>query len=84
MQHQPDAAASMVMLLIFFFGILVSVALGILLTVLPFWKICTKAGFPGALSLLMLVPIGNFILLFYLAFADWPALRRQPPPPGTP
>ena len=49
----------------------------ILLNVLPFWKICTKAGFSGALSLLILVPIGNIFLLFYLAFAEWPALRNS-------
>ena len=49
----------------------------ILLNVLPFWKICTKAGFPGALSLLMLVPIANIVFLFYIAFAEWPALRTS-------
>ena len=48
-----------------------------LLTVLPFWKICSKAGFPGALSLLMLVPIANVILPFYIAFAQWPALPER-------
>ena len=53
-----------------------------LLTVIPFWKICTKAGFPGALSLLMLVPIANLVLPFYIAFADWPALRQPRPEPG--
>jgi heme/copper-type cytochrome/quinol oxidase subunit 4 len=49
---------------------------GVLLTVVPFWRICTKAGFPGALALLMLVPVANIVLPFYLACADWPALRR--------
>jgi hypothetical protein len=48
----------------------------LLVSVLPFWMICKKAGFPGALSLLMLVPVANLVLPFYLAFADWPALRR--------
>ena len=50
---------------------------GILLTVIPFWKICSKAGFPGALSLLMLVPIANIILLFYIAFSEWPVLKKR-------
>ncbi len=45
----------------------------VVVTVIPYWKICTKAGFPGPLALLMLVPIANIILLFYLAFADWPS-----------
>jgi hypothetical protein len=47
------------------------------LIVLPFWKICTKAGFPGALSLLMIVPIANIVLPFYIAFAEWPTLRNS-------
>ena len=57
--------------------VLVSIPVAILLTVLPFWFICKKAGFHGALSLLMLVPLGNIILFFVLAFAEWPALRGQ-------
>ena len=56
--------------------VLVCLAVGALLTVLPFWKICSKAGFSGALSLLMLVPIANIILPFYIAFAEWPALEE--------
>lgn len=65
----------------FIFG---GIIFGVLLTVFPFWKICTKAGFPGPLALLMLVPIANIILPFYLAFADWPALRQAGArPPGT-
>jgi len=41
------------------------------LTVLPFWKIFGKAGFPPALSILILVPAVNFILLYYVAFTQW-------------
>ncbi len=51
--------------------------LGVLLTVIPLWKICSKAGFPGPLSLLMLVPIANIVLPFYVAFAQWPALKGR-------
>lgn len=77
----PGALELMIILCFVFAGAIV----GILLTVLPFWKICTKAGFPGPLALLMLVPIANVILPFYLAFADWPALRQAGDrPPGTP
>jgi len=50
---------------------------GILLIVIPFWKICSKAGFPGALSLLILVPIANIVLLFYIAFSEWPVLKKK-------
>ena len=74
-------AFELTFILCFVFG---GAIVGILLTVLPFWKICTKAGFPGPLALLMLVPIANIILPFYLAFAVWPALRQVGArPPGT-
>ncbi|MCK4829182.1 hypothetical protein KA005_76370 [bacterium] len=55
------------LLMILFFGVIF---------ILPFWKIFTKAGFPGWLSLLMFIPIANIIILFYLAFAEWPALKN--------
>lgn len=51
--------------------------LGALLTVIPFWKIYSKAGFPGPLALLMLVPIANIVLPFYIAFAQWPVLKER-------
>ena len=38
----------------------------------PCWRICTKAGLPGALSLIGFVPAGVLILLFIWAFKDWP------------
>ena len=55
------------LIVLFFFGVIF---------ILPFWKIFTKAGFPGWLSLLMFIPIANIIILFYLAFAEWPALKN--------
>jgi hypothetical protein len=47
--------------------------------VIAFWRICSKAGFPAPLGLLMLVPVANIILPLYLAFADWPALNQKAP-----
>jgi hypothetical protein len=46
------------------------------LPVWPCWRICTKAGLPGALGLVSLIPAGLLVLLFVCALADWPALRR--------
>jgi len=44
-----------------------------LVLIIPTWRICTRAGFSGALSLLHLVPvIGSFIVMAVLAFSDWP------------
>ncbi|MCO5118643.1 MAG: hypothetical protein M9951_03295 [Burkholderiaceae bacterium] len=50
--------------------------LGAVLIVLPFWKIFAKAGFSGWLSLLMIVPMVNLIALYVLAFSDWSGSRR--------
>jgi len=57
--------------------LLIGIPIALLLTVLPFWFICKKAGFHGALSLVMLIPIGNIILPFVLAFAEWPVLKER-------
>ena len=54
------------------------IVMAILLTLtVPFWMIFSKAGFPAYLALLMLVPGVNLVMLFYLAFAEWPALRER-------
>jgi hypothetical protein len=61
--------------------ILVIIPFALLFAILPviaFWKICEKAGFNGALGLLMLVPIANVILPLYVAFAKWPAFKQEP------
>jgi len=49
----------------------------VLLTVaiIPFWSIFRKAGFSGALSLLLLIPGANLILLYVVAFSR-PRLTR--------
>lgn len=44
--------------------------------VVAFCKIFSKAGFSWALGLLMLVPIANIVMFFFLAFAQWPIERE--------
>ena len=41
------------------------------LIVIPFWQIFKKSGKEGALSILMIIPLVNLILLFYVAFSNW-------------
>ncbi len=65
----PGAAEFMILVPLLF------IPLVWILPVIVFWRICSKAGLPGALGLLMLVPIANFILPLYVAFAEWPAMR---------
>lgn len=46
------------------------------LTVFVFWRIFKRAGYGGLLGLLMLVPGVNVAMMLYLAFAEWPVLKR--------
>ena len=49
-----------------------------ILFIVPTWIILRKAGFPPALSLLLLVPLLGWLgLTIVLAFVEWPALRRR-------
>jgi hypothetical protein len=58
-------------------GSLVWMLLMSILVVIPFWKICSKAGYSGWWSLLMLVPLANLGLLYFLGFATWPVQRQS-------
>lgn len=43
------------------------------LVVVPLWRICARAGFSGALSLIALIPwLGVLIVGAILSFANWP------------
>lgn len=47
-----------------------------ILPMLLFWRIFSKAGFPSALALLLLIPgVGLISACLVLAVADWPALK---------
>ena len=50
----------------------------------PGWRIFSQAGFPPALSLLVLIPgVGVLIAIIILAFVPWPAHRHAPAPGGA-
>ncbi len=70
----PDIGPVFVMLFGMFmlFTVLIAVAIKVLI----FCKIFSKAGYCWALGLLILVPIANIIMAFFLAFADWP-IRKE-------
>lgn len=44
--------------------------------ILPFWFIFSKAGYSRWLSLLMVVPIINIVMVYFLAFSTWPNQRE--------
>ena len=43
-----------------------------LIIIIPGWRIVSKTGYPGVMSLLFFVPLANVIMVFFLAFATWP------------
>ena len=45
------------------------------LVIVPFWFIFKKAGYSQWLGVLMVVPIVNLVLLYFLAFSNWPRPR---------
>ena len=48
----------------------------IIFAVVIYWRIFSKAGYSGALGLLMFVPIANIIVLCILAFGQWPIYKE--------
>jgi uncharacterized membrane protein YhaH (DUF805 family) len=70
----PELAPILIVLIIFFTTFCALVVT--VIKVLIFCKVFSKAGYSWALGLLMLVPIANIIMAFFLAFADWPVCRE--------
>jgi hypothetical protein len=88
LQSGPDPAQiqHMVLAMMAILPLLILVALAVI--IIPFWFICKKAGFSPWLSLLNIIPLGNLILVYVLAFADWKVMPApqaiwpaQPPMP---
>ena len=90
LQDGPDPAAiqHMALAMMAILPIIILVALAVI--IVPFWFICKKAGFSPWLSLLNIIPLGNLILIYVLAFADWKVMPApqaywpQPPYPPPP
>ena len=63
----------------FGFGILeiIYVSPILILLVLPFWKMFSKAGFSGWWSLLIPFPPINIFVIYYFAFAKWPITKES-------
>jgi hypothetical protein len=49
-----------------------------ILIVLPLWRICRRAGFHPALSLIAIIPLLGFIIVAgILGFATWPTFKNH-------
>lgn len=90
LQSQPDAAQIQRLLAGMFLIVPIIILVFLAIVIVPFWFICKKAGFSPWLSLLNIIPAGNLILIYVLAFADWkvapivPQLGSYPYPPPPP
>lgn len=50
---------------------------GLILVIIPVWRILRRAGLQPALSLMLIIPLfGWLVVAVTLAFRDWPALRQ--------
>lgn len=47
------------------------------LIIVPFWTIFRKAGYSPWLGVLMIVPMVNLGMLYFLAFSDWPRVQEK-------
>ena len=89
LQSSPDPAQIQRMVIGLFAILPILILVGFAILVIPFWFICKKAGFSPWLSLLNIIPLGNLILIYVLAFAEWkvapvPQMAWQPPFPQPP
>jgi hypothetical protein len=53
--------------------VLGAIALGLIVN----WRIASKAGYSGALSLLMLIPVVNAVIILIFAFSRWPIEQQR-------
>lgn len=53
------------------------------IAVVPFWRLCKRVGYSPWLSLLILVPLLNIGLVYFLAFSEWPSQKGSPPLAGS-
>ena len=74
MQIEPNIAP--VFSIVFIIFLIPVVMIIVAVKILIFCKIFSKTGYSWALGLLILVPIANIVMLFVLAFAEWPIQRE--------
>lgn len=70
-------------------GLMMFSMVAMIVPIIAYWKILGKVGYPPPLALVILLPFAGLILLYWLAFAEWPALKPKgaggvPYPPPAP
>jgi hypothetical protein len=57
------------------FMLFIYLVIAVLIAVV-YCKIYSKAGYPWAMGLLMLIPIVNLVMMLILAFSEWPIQKQ--------
>ena len=57
--------------------------IGIIIAIVPFWRICERVGYSPWLSLLIAIPLVNVIFIYFLAFSAWPGGKAGAGAGGT-
>lgn len=81
-QIDPEQLRKIVMTFLAILPVIILV--GYIIIVVPFWFICKKAGLSPWLSLINVIPLGNLVLIYLLAFADWKVVPIAPSTMGYP
>lgn len=64
--------------------VMVPLLIGAVLVAVPAWRLVQRTGLPAPLGLLAVVPLVRVALLWYLAFAKWPAVEQAGEPSNEP
>jgi hypothetical protein len=75
MEPTPEQVAPIFALLMGAIGLMVGLTV-LILTLVVWCKVFSKAGYNWAPGLLMLIPIANIVMMLILAFSDWPILKE--------
>jgi hypothetical protein len=68
---EPTGIGLLIILIMAFFALLF-----LAMHIFFHWRIFSRTGLPGVLSLLLLLPVVDLIILGYFAFTDWPILKE--------
>lgn len=47
-----------------------------IIVIIPAWRISQRLGYSGWMGLLILFPMVNLALLYFIAFTDWPVNKK--------
>ena len=55
---------------------LIFIVLSVVVVLVPAFRIARKLGYPSPLAVVVFIPFANLVVLWLLAFIDWPIERE--------